>query len=102
MLTYMQSLALVSARRVVGHSLAGRTQPAEPYSSAERSSRGSEPGDLVDSMIEGRIALEKINILEGRMRYQIEKLVRLAEEPEKSTNVADGMFFPRLYPLHSN
>ncbi|KAL1694695.1 hypothetical protein GGG16DRAFT_110028 [Schizophyllum commune] len=89
MLTYMQSLALVSARRVVGHSLTGRTQPAEPYSSAERSSRGSEPGDLVDSMIEGRIALEKINILEGRMRYQIEKLVRLAEEPEKSTNVAD-------------
>ncbi|KAL1747516.1 hypothetical protein HDZ31DRAFT_31794 [Schizophyllum fasciatum] len=89
MLTYLQSLALVSARRVVGHSLAGRTPPAESFSSAERASRGDEPGDLVDSMIEGRVALEKINILEGRMRYQIEKLVRLAEEPEKTTNVAD-------------
>ena len=45
-------------------------------------------GDLVDSMIEGRIVLEKINVLEGRMRYQIEKLVRAAEDT--SQGVVDG------------
>ncbi|TRM62761.1 hypothetical protein BD626DRAFT_548578 [Schizophyllum amplum] len=89
LLTYMQSLALVNTRRVIGHTLSTRTPPAEPFSSADRITRGDNPGDLVDSMIEGRIALEKISILEGRMRYQIEKLMRLAEEPEKSTNVAD-------------
>jgi len=43
-------------------------------------------------MIEGRIALEKIKILEGRMRYQIEKLVKAAEEtPSANQNVINGM-----------
>ena len=44
-------------------------------------------------MIEGRIVLEKIKVLEGRMRYQIEKLVRVADEnPEAAKNVTNGMF----------
>jgi len=41
-------------------------------------------------MVEGRIVLEKIKALEGRMRYQIEKLVRVAEEaPSSGQNVID-------------
>lgn len=60
---------------------------------ADRDARGSCAGDLVDSMVEGRIVLEKIKALEGRMRYQIEKLVRVAEEaPSSNQNVIDGMF----------
>jgi U3 small nucleolar ribonucleoprotein protein LCP5 len=41
-------------------------------------------------MIEGRIVLEKTRALEGKLRYQIEKLVRLAREPEKAQVAANG------------
>jgi U3 small nucleolar ribonucleoprotein protein LCP5 len=44
----------------------------------------------VDSMIESRIVLEKIKPLEAKLRYQIEKLVRVAEAPESVSNVIDG------------
>ena len=43
-------------------------------------------------MVEGRVVLEKIKVLEGRMKYQIEKLVRIADEaPSSSLNVIDGI-----------
>jgi hypothetical protein len=44
-------------------------------------------------MIEGRVVLEKIKVLESRMRYQIEKLVRVAEEVPSGKDVAEGVFF---------
>jgi hypothetical protein len=47
----------------------------------------------VDAMIESRIVLEKIKPLEAKLRYQIEKLVRVAEEPESVSTVIDGRFF---------
>ena len=31
-------------------------------------------------MVEGRVVLEKIKVLESKMKYQIEKLLRLAED----------------------
>jgi U3 small nucleolar ribonucleoprotein protein LCP5 len=40
-------------------------------------------------MIEGRVVLEKIKVLESRMRYQIEKLVRVAEEVPSGKDVAE-------------
>ncbi|THH21088.1 hypothetical protein EW146_g380 [Bondarzewia mesenterica] len=92
LLSYIQSLVLVDSRRALGHSLNDRTPPPQPFSLAERASRGSAPGDLVDSMIEGRIVLEKIKILEGRMRYQIEKLVRVAEDSSQGA-VNDPLAF---------
>lgn len=43
-------------------------------------------------MIEGRVVLEKAKVLEGRMRYQIDKLVRVAEEaPDAANNAINGM-----------
>lgn len=93
MLSYLQSLVLVSSHRILGHPLDERSPPTQSFSSAERDARGSSAGDLVDSMVEGRVVLEKIKALEGRMRYQIEKLVKVAEEvPSSSQNVMDGMF----------
>ncbi|KAK0210215.1 hypothetical protein DFS33DRAFT_269929 [Desarmillaria ectypa] len=80
LLSYMQSLLLLSCRRALSHSLATRSPPQRPFSDPDRDARGDGPGDLVDSMIEGRIVLEKIKVLEGRMRYQIDKLVRLAKD----------------------
>ncbi|KAH8117613.1 hypothetical protein DFH11DRAFT_1504300 [Phellopilus nigrolimitatus] len=81
MLSYLQSLVLVSGHRVLGHTLADRSSSNQQlFSVAERDPRGSQPGDLVDSMVENRIVLEKVKALEGKMRYQIEKLLRLAEE----------------------
>lgn len=92
LLSYLQSLVLVSARRATGDSLTERTPVSSPFSAVDRDARGSGAGDLVDSMIEGRIVLEKIKVLESRMRYQIEKLVRVAEEASSGKDVADGMF----------
>ena len=91
MLSYMRSLALVSSHRVLGHSLSSRTMPTQPFSTTTRTPRGNGAGDLVDSMIEGRIVLEKIGALESRMRYQIEKLLKIAEDSGKKDNTFDGM-----------
>lgn len=94
LLSYMQSLLLLSSRRALGHSLAERSRPTQPFASADRE-RGSGAGDLVDSMIEGRVVLEKIKALESRMRYQIEKLVRVAEDTSdaNANAVVDGQYF---------
>jgi U3 small nucleolar ribonucleoprotein protein LCP5 len=44
-------------------------------------------------MVESRIVLEKVKALESKMRYQIEKLVRLAKEsPANAEDVMNGMF----------
>jgi len=67
--------------------LTHKTPPAMPFGAPERTARGSGAGDRVDSVIEARVVLEKIKVLEGRMKYQIEKLVRVAEEaPSASVN----------------
>ena len=63
----------------------------EPFSSITRGVRGSDAGDLVDSMVETRVILEKIKALESRMKYQIEKLIRVAQEPPSSQlHIIDG------------
>ncbi|KAF8120950.1 hypothetical protein EV363DRAFT_1406709 [Boletus edulis] len=87
MLFYLQSLVLLVARRAAGDTLEDRTPASLPFSTAERDARGAGVGDLVDSMIEGRVVLEKIKVLESRIKYQIEKLVRIADDASK--NVAD-------------
>lgn len=89
MLSYLQSATLLLSHRALGHSLAERHPPTESFASLERSARGSGAGDLVDQMVEGRIVLEKIKVLENRMKYQIEKLVRVATEPQTTKNVID-------------
>jgi len=86
-LFYLQSLVLLVARRAAGDTLENRSPVSLPFSAAERDARGSGVGDLADSMIEGRIVLEKTKVLESRIRYQIEKLVRIADDASKS--VAD-------------
>jgi U3 small nucleolar ribonucleoprotein protein LCP5 len=56
-------------------------------------------------MVEGRVVLEKIKVLEGRMRYQIEKLVRVAEEvPSSNHNVINDplAFRPNPQNLMNN
>ncbi|TFK76559.1 hypothetical protein BDN72DRAFT_831143 [Pluteus cervinus] len=87
-LSYLQSLVLLTARQALGHSLLQRSPPEAPFSSEDCGPRGSGLGDFVDRMIEGRVILEKIKTLESRMRYQIEKLVKLSEEQENTNNSA--------------
>ncbi|KAI0318421.1 hypothetical protein OF83DRAFT_1056889 [Amylostereum chailletii] len=93
LLSYMQSLVLLNAQRALGHALSEHGPPLAPFSSAEREQRGSAPGDFVDAVVEGRLVLEKTKILEGRMRYQIEKLVRLAEEAPTQNTLNDPLAF---------
>ncbi|KAJ6500560.1 hypothetical protein C8R45DRAFT_73489 [Mycena sanguinolenta] len=88
LLSYMQSLVLLSAHRALGHTISERSPPTQPFSDPQRSARGADAGDLVDSMVTGRVALEKVRLLEGRMRYQIEKLVRAAQAPESAPGAA--------------
>lgn len=81
----------MSCHRILGHSLADRTPPPENFSSLHRSSRGTGAGDLVDFAIETRAILEKTKALESRMKYQIEKLVRLAEDSKMNIDdIAQG------------
>ena len=90
-MSYLQSLVLLSAHRVLGHALTDRKPPTQPFASSSRDERGADAGDLVDSMIESRVVLEKIKALESKMRYQIGKLVRLAKEsPANAGDVLDG------------
>ena len=93
-LSYLQSIVLLSARRAIGDSMEDRAPPSEPFSTADRSIRGSGVGDLVDSMIEGRVVLEKIKVLESRIKYQIEKLVRIAQD--SSDAAVDGTSLANL------
>ena len=60
LLSYLQSLSLLSARRALGHSLLERSRPAASFASSERGARGDGAGDRVDAMIEERLVLEKI------------------------------------------
>jgi U3 small nucleolar ribonucleoprotein protein LCP5 len=91
MLSYIHSLALLSSHRVLGHSLLDRAAPSQPFGALERPARGDDAGDLVDTMVENRIILEKTKTLEARMKYQIDKLVRLAQEsPQDEGDIIDG------------
>ncbi|KAG1753433.1 hypothetical protein EDB19DRAFT_1669332 [Suillus lakei] len=87
-LSYLQSL----------NSLTERTPASSPFSTVDQETRGSGIGDLVDSMIEGRIVVEKIKVLESRMQYQIEKLVRVAEEVPSGKDVAEDPLAFRAHP----
>src|SRR5260370_38562393 len=46
-ISYLHSLVLVSARRLLGHSLGERSLPSLPFSSRDRERRGHNAGDLV-------------------------------------------------------
>ncbi|KAI6007841.1 hypothetical protein EDC04DRAFT_2871657 [Pisolithus marmoratus] len=102
MLSYMQSLVLLCARRAIGDSMEDRTPPSDPFSTTDRDSRGSGIGDLIDSMIEGRVVLEKIRVMESRMRYQIEKLVRIADESSKAVTEDPLAFRPNPQNFANN
>ena len=101
MISYIHAVTLLSAQRVLGHSLDSRSLPRQSFGDREREFRGHEGGDLVDSLSEGRVILDKVKALELRLRYQIEKLMRLAEEPEAAPNDFKGTFesFVALYYL---
>jgi U3 small nucleolar ribonucleoprotein protein LCP5 len=90
MISYIHAVTLLSAQRVLGHSLDSRTLPHQSFGDRDRDLRGNEGGDLVDSLSEGRVILDKVKVLELRMRYQIEKLIRLAEEPEATPKILEG------------
>lgn len=80
MLSYIQSLTLMSCHRILGHSLLERSPPLQGFASPDRGARGADAGDLVDHSIENRAILEKSKAMEVRMKYQIDKLVRLSED----------------------
>jgi U3 small nucleolar ribonucleoprotein protein LCP5 len=104
MLSYIHSLALLSSHRVLGHSLLDRAPPSQSFGTMDRSARGCDAGDLVDTMVENRIVLEKAKALEVRMKYQIDKLVRLAQDaPQDEGDVIDGKpttSVSRIYTQH--
>ncbi|KAF8710511.1 Sas10/Utp3/C1D family, partial [Rhizoctonia solani] len=102
MLSYIHSLALLSSHRVLGHSLLDRAPPSQPFGALDRPARGSNAGDLVDTIVEDRVILEKTKTLETRMKYQIDKLVCLAQDsPQDGGDIIDDplAFKPNLSSL---
>jgi U3 small nucleolar ribonucleoprotein protein LCP5 len=67
-----------------------RSPPQQPFSSTSRDPRGDSAGDQVDTTIESRIVLEKVAVLENRMRYQIEKLLKAAEQSTSAEAIVNG------------
>ena len=65
MLSYLQSLTLLTARRAIGHSLAERSTPQEPFSTKDRSARGIGAGDRVDAAVEARVVLSGLPCFES-------------------------------------
>jgi U3 small nucleolar ribonucleoprotein protein LCP5 len=93
MLSYLHSLSLLGAHRVLGHAFSEHEPPTLNFSESQREIRGAHSGDLVDAMVEDRVVLEKIKAMESRMKYQIDKLLRMADEESKPiTDVTDGMY----------
>jgi U3 small nucleolar ribonucleoprotein protein LCP5 len=87
LLSYIHALSLITAHRVLTgprSSLSQHTPPPGPYSSVTRPARGADAGDLVDACIDFRVVLEKIRPMESQMRYQIDKLVKLAHQPSEA------------------
>lgn len=100
---YLRCLALVSTRRLLGHSLSERSPPSLSFSTPGREQRGSNTGDLVDSMIEGRLILEKIGTLENKLRYQIGKLAKAADAAAQSTETVEGEYLStNLLPSYTD
>ncbi|KAF8444687.1 hypothetical protein L210DRAFT_3530555, partial [Boletus edulis BED1] len=99
MLFYLQSLVLLVARRAAGDTLENRTPASLSFSTAERDARAwAGVVDLVDSMIEGRVVL----ILENRIKYQIDKLVRIADDASKNVTDDPLAFRPNPQNLVDN
>jgi len=92
MFSYLQAATLLIAHRGLGHSLVDRSPPSAPFTSSSRPARGDQAGDLADHMVEDRLVLEKIKVLEGRMKYQIDKLVRVATEKQTTQNTLIGEY----------
>lgn len=78
-----------------------RSPSRSPFSDPSREQRGSNAGDLVDTLVEGRIVLEKADALENRMRYQVEKLLKTAEQAEDTDLATNGVFL-HLFFFPSN
>jgi len=93
MLQYLQSLVLLSAHNMLGHSQTEHERPEQPFSSTSRDPRGSGAGDRVDALVEGRVVLEKIKSMEGKMKYQIDKLVRLSKDTSSNAAENDPLAF---------
>ncbi|KZT44126.1 hypothetical protein SISSUDRAFT_1068568 [Sistotremastrum suecicum HHB10207 ss-3] len=83
LMSYLHSLTLLTAHRLLGHSFKDHSPPTSSFGNPNREARGHGAGDVVDKLVENRIIIEKVKILEGRMKYQIEKLLKLATEPPK-------------------
>ncbi|KAG6878682.1 hypothetical protein C0993_011497 [Termitomyces sp. T159_Od127] len=98
LISYLNSLVLLSSRRATGHFLNTRARMELPFSAAERPCRNNGLGDLVDAMVEGRVVLEKIRLLEAKIRYQIDKLLRVAEESENAADIVDDPLAYRPKP----
>lgn len=91
LMSYLQSLTLLSSHRALGHSLLDRSPPSESFASSSRNPRGPDAGDLVDSLVESRAILEKAKNLEVKMKYQIDKLVRMGKDAPPNGTGLDAM-----------
>lgn len=75
LLSYMHNLVLLLLQRLHGRSLDGDHAATENGNTVRKA--------LVERLIQERIMLEKVKPLEVRLRYQIDKLVKKAENADR-------------------
>ena len=73
MLDYLHHVVAICITRISGRSLA----------SSGSSSSAQGPSDLVQGLVKLRLMLEKLRPLEGRLKYQVDKLLRAAADADK-------------------
>jgi U3 small nucleolar ribonucleoprotein protein LCP5 len=86
LLSYIHHLVHIASLRLKGTSLQSSSDDAS----------GGGPSALVHELVRLRVVLEKIRPLEKKLRYQVEKLVRKANDSGdrhvEEEDVANGMF----------
>lgn len=92
-LTYPTGISLLSLKN---HLLLSYLHHLTTLFSLRLTSQPLKDNSIVDSLVKLRVVLEKISPLEGKLKYQIEKLVRkadLAAEGGDDEDIVNGSLF---------
>jgi len=75
MLEYMHNFIILTLARLHGQSISNTNEASED---------SANPSKLVETLVKDRIILEKIRPLEAKLKYQVDKLVKKAQDHERT------------------
>ena len=79
MLEYMHNFIILTLTRLYGQSISNANEASED---------SANPSKLVETLVKDRIILEKIRPLEAKLKYQVDKLVKKAQQQPGSDSAS--------------